>query len=145
MKRLIFAAILLGSLSCHAMPWDKEKKSYIKAACKEPSNDHSDAAYVCCLYNQMEDDEQVPQWVPIAALAKAKKSCARGGANPCDCLGVGVHNGMTYSYEGSGKCLPDSPIYESKGEIAQKQSLATICKNKTDSEEVVLVPAPALS
>lgn len=144
MKRLILVTALLFALSCQALPWDKEKKTYIQAVCTEPAVDKTKLAYTCCLYNEMEDDTQITQWVANDVLTKAKKNCARGGSNPCDCLGVGVHNGMTYSYEGSAKCLADSPVYLTKGEILPKQNLAAVCKAQTNSDQLVLVPAPAL-
>src|SRR3989339_1125555 len=123
MKRFIFAATLLLVLSCQAMPWDK-KKSFVQAACEK----NEKVAYTCCLYDQMEDSTKINQWVANTRLAQAKKSCASGGSNPCDCLGVGVHDGMTYTYEGSDKCLENSPVFSKKGEVSPTETVAALCK-----------------
>lgn len=132
MKRFIFAAGLLLVLTCQAMPWDKEKKGFVQAACEK----NEKVAYTCCLYDQMEDSTKVTQWVANTRLAQAKKTCMGGGSNPCDCLGTGVHNSMTYSYEGSDMCVANSPVFVKKGEVSPTETMAALCKVQTASEAV---------
>lgn len=131
MKRFILSAALLLTLSCHAMPWDK-KSGFVQANCKEKQT----VGYTCCLYNQMEDSTNVNEWVSNERLLRAKKTCSSGGSNPCDCLGVGVHDGMTYSYSGSDMCFANSPVFVKKGETSPTDTVASICKVETASAEV---------